>query len=76
VIHSGIDTGIFQRQDPDSELWKKYGLDKKHHKIFGIVARLSEEKGHQYLLQAFAKLYREDKALRLMVVGDGPLLPR
>lgn len=74
VIHSGIDTGIFQRQAPDPELVTKYGLDKKQHKIFGIVARLSEEKGHPYLFQAFAKLYRKDKSLRLMVVGDGPLL--
>jgi glycosyltransferase involved in cell wall biosynthesis len=76
VIYSGIDTSIFQRCDPDPELLTQYGLDKKYHKIFGIVARLSEEKGHQYLLHAFAKLYREDKSLRLIVVGDGPLWPQ
>jgi glycosyltransferase involved in cell wall biosynthesis len=76
VIHSGIDTDMFRRQEPDPELLTKYALDKKQHKVFGIVARLSEEKGHQYLLGAFAKLYREDKSLRLMVVGDGPLLPQ
>lgn len=73
VIHSGIDTGVFQCCTPDPKLLTQYGLDKKLHTIFGIVARLSEEKGHQYLLHAFAQLYREDKSLRLMVVGDGPL---
>jgi glycosyltransferase involved in cell wall biosynthesis len=76
VIHSGIDTERFQRGDPAPALLTQYGLDKQQHTIFGIVARLSEEKGHHYLLHAFATLYREDKSLRLMIVGDGPLRPQ
>jgi glycosyltransferase involved in cell wall biosynthesis len=38
--------------------------------VIGIVATLRSWKGHRYLLEAFAK--REDKASRLVVVGDGP----
>ncbi|MFV1982138.1 MAG: glycosyltransferase [Thiohalomonadales bacterium] len=74
VIHSGIDTDKFLPMEPSAELLQEYGLDKSIHAIFGIVARLSEEKGHQYLLQAFSKVYKENNAARLLVVGDGPLL--
>ena len=38
--------------------------------VFGNVGRLHEQKGHKYLLQAFAKV--ADRA-RLMIVGDGEL---
>lgn len=74
VIHSGIDTSRFQIKKPSRELLKQYGLQKGIHKIFGIVARLSEEKGHKYLLEAFVKVYADNKDVRLLIVGDGPLL--
>lgn len=74
VIHSGIDTARFRPQDPSPELLCRYGLDSKSHKVFGIVARLSEEKGHDLLLEAFARVHGADPATRLLVVGDGPLL--
>ncbi|MBK7658478.1 MAG: glycosyltransferase family 4 protein [Betaproteobacteria bacterium] len=38
--------------------------------VVGIVATLRSWKGHRYLFEAFAR--REDKASRLVVVGDGP----
>jgi glycosyltransferase involved in cell wall biosynthesis len=74
VVHSGIDTKKFSPTNPDPQLLQRYGLDKNKHKVFGIVARLSEEKGHKYLLPAFAKIYAEDQSMRLLVIGDGPLL--
>lgn len=74
VIHSGIDLERFRPAIPKKSLLKKYGLQKGTHKIFGIVGRLSEEKGHQYLLKAFANVYEEDKNARLLIIGDGPLL--
>lgn len=74
VVHSGIDTDKFQPMDPAGDLYEKYGLQQGKHKIFGIVARLSEEKGHDYLLKAFANVYSEDPDARLLVIGDGPLL--
>lgn len=74
VIHSGIDTGRFQLKEPQTDLLKQYGLQKGVHKIFGIVARLHEQKGHKYLLEAFAKVHAEDKDARLLIIGDGPLL--
>jgi len=74
VIHSGIDTERFVPQPLDRALAERYGLDPEHHRIFGIVARLSEEKGHDLLLRAFAEVHREAPDTRLMVIGDGPLL--
>jgi glycosyltransferase involved in cell wall biosynthesis len=76
VVHSGIDTNRFSPTNPDPLLLQRYGLDKDVHKVFGIVARLSEEKGHSYLLSAFAKVYAEDRSMRLLVIGDGPLFER
>ncbi|MCB1754546.1 MAG: glycosyltransferase [Gammaproteobacteria bacterium] len=73
VVHSGIDTDKFAPIDVNQTLLESYGLDKSVNKIFGIVARLSEEKGHQYLLQAFRKVLEQEPHARLMVVGDGPL---
>jgi glycosyltransferase involved in cell wall biosynthesis len=74
VIHSGIDTDQFAPRAPDPALAARYGLRLGEHKILGIVARLSEEKGHMYLLQAFAQLHRAQPDTRLLIVGDGPLL--
>ncbi len=74
VIHSGIDTDKFLPHEPNEKLLQEYGLDKNKHAIFGIVARLSEEKGHQYLLRAFAKVLSSNENAKLLIVGDGPLM--
>lgn len=74
VIHSGIDTVRFVPRERDPALAARHGLDPARHRIFGIVARLSEEKGHVYLIDAFARVHRERPEARLLVIGDGPLL--
>lgn len=73
VVHSGIDTDKFAPVDVDQDLLKTYGIDKSVSKVFGIVARLSEEKGHDHLLNAFKKVLETEPNARLMIVGDGPL---
>ncbi len=42
--------------------------------LFGIVGRLSEQKGHRYLLDAMAELLPRVSGARLLVVGDGDRL--
>lgn len=41
----------------------------------GVVSRLEHIKGMDLVLPAFAKLYRRDPSLHLLVVGDGSLRP-
>lgn len=74
VVHSGIDTDRFKPLDTDHQLAGTYGIDKSAHKVFGIVARLSEEKGHQYLLRAFQQVLVQEPNARLLIIGDGPLM--
>jgi len=44
--------------------------------VIGNVARLSEEKRHKDLLEAFSILINKYPNLRLLIVGDGPLLSK
>jgi glycosyltransferase involved in cell wall biosynthesis len=39
--------------------------------LFGIVGRLSEQKGHRHLLDAMARVFPKSPGARLLVVGDG-----
>jgi len=47
-------------------------------RVIGTVGRVEEQKGHIYLLQAFAQLRQQSggENLRLLLVGDGRLLPK
>ena len=74
VIHSGIDLAKLARPTQAQELAVQYGLDPSREFIYGIVARLSEEKGHCYLVEAFARVARRRPDARLVIIGDGPLL--
>ncbi|WP_449369711.1 glycosyltransferase [Thiomonas sp.] len=74
VIHSGIDLDRFATATRSAEFARQYGLEPGKHLIYGIVARLSEEKGHNYLVDAFAKVVQQKPETRLLIVGDGPLL--
>jgi glycosyltransferase involved in cell wall biosynthesis len=73
VIYNGIDIDRFSRVYSDQEkkrLRKEYGL--RDAKTIGIIARLSDVKGHPYLFRAFKELLKSDPTLQLFVVGDGP----
>lgn len=43
--------------------------------VFLCVARLSPEKGHSQLIEAFAAAFAGNPEVRLRLVGDGPLRP-
>lgn len=49
------------------------GLNKRSF-VFGTVGRLSREKGHRFLLDAFAQLLAAlpEKPIELLLIGDGP----
>lgn len=41
--------------------------------VVGTVGRLTPQKGHRFLIEAFARLARDFPTALLLVVGDGPL---
>lgn len=41
--------------------------------VVGLVARFSEQKNHEFLLEVFEELYRKNKDSVLLLVGDGDL---
>lgn len=70
VIGNGIDTEVFAPDKPGAGR-ARWGLLERDF-VFGTVARLSAEKGHAILLEAFAPLTRRYPQARLLLVGGGP----
>lgn len=50
---------------------KEYGLEDKY--VVGNVGRLVYQKNHKFLLDVFARAYKERKDIVLMLIGDGEL---
>ncbi len=69
-VPTGIDTKRFSPADKTAAKIT-LGLNPGH-THFGIVATLRSWKGHLFLLEAFAQLSRPN--LRLLIVGEGPML--
>ena len=69
IVYNGIEIDKFS-EPLNKEISRKIFEVSPTNFIFGNVGRLHEQKGHKYLLQAFAKV--ADHA-RLMIVGDGEL---
>ena len=40
--------------------------------VFGMISRLAPQKGQAYLIEAFAEIYKKEKDIFLLLVGDGP----
>ena len=70
-IANGVDDQSF---NPDIKGFGKsyWGFNPSSY-VFGTIARMSEEKGHHVLIEAFSKLTDHNDNVRLLLVGDGPL---
>jgi glycosyltransferase involved in cell wall biosynthesis len=69
IINYGIEVDKFSQPFDKSASRKIFDIASDEF-IFGNVGRLHEQKGHRYLLEAFAKV--SDRA-RLLIIGDGDL---
>jgi len=71
VVHNGIDIDKFKSQNPKakSEIKKELGLG--NGPVVGIVARLSDVKGHKYLIEAMKDVLKEFPDAQLLIAGDG-----
>ncbi len=73
VIPNGIDLNRFKvyNQEFRLEAKKKMGLGLGP--VIGIVARLSDVKGHSYLIEAMKGVLKDAKDAQLLIVGDGQM---
>jgi len=66
-----IINGISIESETVKDLRSEFGL--KDEPVLGIIARLSEEKGHDYLLRSVRQIAQVYPKVKLLIVGDGPL---
>jgi len=65
----------YQDKDPE-QIRKELGLT-QNNKVIGIVARVVQDKGHEYFLRAAGKLITASfPDVKILIVGDGPYLDR
>ena len=73
TIHNGVDAALYA---PDPELRQKARAEfdcADTDVVCGIVARLVDAKGHEFLFRAAAQLKEECPQLRILVFGQGVL---
>ena len=77
VIYNGIDTDYFDPNliDPTERAGYAKLFDVKGSPIIGIAARLTKQKGHIVLLNAFSELLSDWPNAQLLIAGDGEELP-
>jgi glycosyltransferase involved in cell wall biosynthesis len=73
VIHNGIDTKEFGDNSARIDARKKFGVSEGF--LLGMIARLSDVKGHKYLIQAMPEILKIFPEAKLLIVGQGRLEP-
>ncbi len=71
VINNGIDTGNFGDFSARDSLRKDLGINDAP--LAGIVARLSDVKGHIYLIRAMQQVIKIFPDAKLLIVGQGKM---
>lgn len=71
VINNGIDTANFGDFSARGDLRKKLSINDAP--LVGIIARLSDVKGHIYLIRAMRKVIKIFPTAKLLIVGEGKM---
>jgi len=71
TIQYGVDTNRFH--PGKNEHLRKLLKIKKNDIVIGTVARLTEQKGHRYLIPAMPKIVKAHPNVHFLFIGDGPL---
>lgn len=71
IIPYGVNLEIFKPNTNDA-MRKELHIE-PNHVVIGQVSRLNEQKGHQYLIDAAPQIISQNKNVRFVLVGDGPL---
>jgi glycosyltransferase involved in cell wall biosynthesis len=69
VIHNGIDTKNFGDFSPRDNLRRQ--LCPQADFVVGIIARLSDVKGHTYLIRSMQEVIKSFPNAKLMIIGQG-----
>ena len=79
IIPTGIELDRFylenMNEDNIDKINKKYGF-KKSDFIIIFVGRIAQEKNIEFLLDAHLDLVKKHKNIKLVIVGDGPDVPK
>lgn len=73
VINNGIEVGRFSVPGAEEKLQAKKQLHLACAPVIGIVARLSDVKGHVYLIQAMKKVIEQFPLAQLLIAGEGKI---
>jgi glycosyltransferase involved in cell wall biosynthesis len=76
VIHHGIEMSRFREQRTENREQRKKKLGLSEGAVVGIIARLSEVKGHAYLIRAMPEVCVSVPEAQLVIVGEGRLKNR
>lgn len=72
-IENGLDVESFNITIDIGSKRAEFGI-RDGTKVIGTVGRLVEQKGHKYLIDAFKLIENRFLDLKLLIVGDGPLM--
>jgi len=73
VVHNGIDIQRFKNIDPKFGAEERERLGLSDAPVVGIVARLSDVKGHIYLIEAMKTVLDKVPQAQLLIVGEGKM---
>ena len=71
VVNNGIDIKSFGDFSPRDARRKELGINDEP--LVGIIARLSDVKGHIYLIRAMPKVIKSFAYAKLLIVGEGKM---
>jgi glycosyltransferase involved in cell wall biosynthesis len=71
LIYNGIEIDRFKNQKSPDKIREKAELGLGEGAVVGIIARLSDVKGHRFLLEAMRKVTDQIPGSQLLIVGDG-----
>ncbi len=71
LVSHGIDLSLFPRRDEAAKLKNRlqYHLDDRP--LIGIIARLSDVKGHDVLISAMPEILKDIPQAKLLIIGEG-----
>ena len=72
LIRNGLDTEKF-RFNPETRAEKRRELGAGESLLLGHVGRFEAQKNHRFLLEIFRRVYTENPAAKLLLIGTGSL---